>query len=125
VSGGAGGQLLVELGHRGHVGDGHQVAATEPTDFALDTALLMAALHAGLTEETVEAIVGAQSDEPVRLDPVATPKHPLNRRLQIVVADPSQTPTEMLEGVDVAVQEHLLALVPVGPGRPGPMPTDA
>ncbi len=56
-----------------------------------------------------------QRDEPVRLDPVPALQHPHHRRLQVVVADPLRDAAVVLERPDVAIEEHLLALVQIRP----------
>ena len=43
----AGGDQLVELGHRGDLSGRDEVAAAEPADLTLDAALLVGALDAG------------------------------------------------------------------------------
>ena len=92
------------------------MTATEPADLTFDAALLMGALDAGLAKEAVEPVVRTHGHEPLGLDPVAALQHPLDRSLQVVVADPFRDPAEMFERPDVTVQEHLLALVQIGPG---------
>ena len=47
-------------------------------------------------------------------------QHPGHRRLQVVVADPAGHTTEVLEGADVPVEEHLLGLVQIGAGEARP-----
>ena len=89
------------------------MAASEPSDLALDAALLVGAVGAGLAEERVEPVVRAQGDEPFRLCPVPAAQHALHRRLQVVVADPARHPTDVLERPDVAVEERLLGLVQI------------
>ena len=101
----------VQLGERPDSGDGHQVTAAEPADLALDPALLMAALDPGQAIEAVEAVVGAQPDEPFVLQPVPTQQDLDDRGLQVVVADQRRDATEMLEGEHVALEERLLGLM--------------
>jgi hypothetical protein len=48
--------VLVELGQGCGLGDRDEVAATEPADLSLDSALLMGTLDTGLTEERLETI---------------------------------------------------------------------
>ena len=79
--------VLVELGHRGHPGHGHQVAAAEPTHLALHTPLLVSSAGAGHAEEAVEAVVGAQGHEALGLHAVAAFEDTHHRRLQVVIAD--------------------------------------
>ena len=109
----SGGDELVELGETADVGDGDEVAATEPADLAFDTAFLMGAGDAGPAEERVEPVVRAQRHEPFRLGAVAALEHSHHRRLQIVVADSARAPAEVFEGSHMAVEEHLLGLVEI------------
>jgi len=53
---------LVQLGHRLDLGDRDQVVAAEPAALTLDPALLMSALHAGVTVERIEAVVRPERD---------------------------------------------------------------
>ena len=64
--------------------------------------------------------MGAQGHEALGLDAVAAPQHPHDGRLQVVVADAPGRAAEVGEGADVAVEEHLLALVEVGPRKRAP-----
>ena len=69
---------------------------------------------------TVEALEGYRrpSSGTVRvlgLDPVAALQHPLDRSLQVVVADPCRHPTKHVERPDMPIQEHLLGLVQIRP----------
>jgi hypothetical protein len=112
----SGGQeQLVELDHRPHVRDRHQMAAPEPAHLALHAALLVRPGLARLAEEAVEPVMGPQRHEPLGLDPVPAPQHPHHRSLQVVVADPARHPAEVVERPDMTVQEHLLALAQIRP----------
>ena len=100
----------VDFGHRDAVG------AAEPATLTLHPTLLMGAVDAGLAVEGVEAVVGAERDPPVRLEPVPAGQHPRHRRLQVVVADvPPRHPAQLVERIHVALQERLL---PLGAERP-------
>ena len=91
--------------------DRDQVVAAEPADLALDAALLVGALDAGLAVERVEPVVRPERDPPVGLDPGPAEQHPRHRRLQVVVADlAGRDPAQHVERVHVAFQERLLAL---------------
>jgi len=48
--------VLAQLGQGLDLGDGDQVAATEPADLSLDAALLMGTLDTGLAEERLETV---------------------------------------------------------------------
>ena len=61
--------LLVELVEGVDLGHGDQVVAAEPPDLALDPALLVGAVDAGLAVERVEAVVRAEQHPPVVLVP--------------------------------------------------------
>ena len=86
------------------------MAATKAADLALDPALLMRAAQPDQGELRLEHVVRAQSDEPVGLDPPATPEHLLHRRRQIVVANQRGNAPEELERVRVRLQKRLLGL---------------
>jgi hypothetical protein len=86
------------------------VLATEPATLALDPALLVGALDAGLAEERVEPIVAAQGDEPLVLNAISALEDAGDRRLEVVVADPTGHPTQVREPLDVALEERLLGL---------------
>jgi hypothetical protein len=123
VIGGVGGlKVLVELTDRGDHQDGDQVLAAEPATLALDPALLVGALDAGLAEERVEPIVAAQGDEPLVLNAIAALEDPRDRGAEVVVADPVGHPTQVHEPLDVALEERLLGL---GHKRPMERPARA
>ena len=105
------GDQVVELGERADVRHRHHVAPTEPADLSFHATLLVSALDAGLAEERVESVVGAQRDEPFGLGAVTAPQHPLDRRLQVVITHPARHPTEVGEGADMTVEERLLGFV--------------
>jgi hypothetical protein len=109
-------EQLVQLDHRGDPGHRHQVTAAESSYFSFHAALLVGTGRARSAEEAVEAVVGAQGDEPIGLSAVATAQHSLHRRFQVVVANPLGDTAQVLEGSRVAVQEDLLAFVQIGPG---------
>jgi hypothetical protein len=94
------------------VRDRGQVAAAEPADLSLDTALLVYPVDAGDAEERVVAVVGAQRDEPRVLQALTTERDPDHRRGEVVVADhPDRDPTKDFERADVTIEERLLRLV--------------
>jgi hypothetical protein len=64
----------------------------------------------GLAVAGLEAVVAAQGDEALGLDPVAPAQDPGHERPGVVVADPGGHPAEPGEGGDVALEERLLAL---------------
>lgn len=87
-----------------------EVVAAEEADVALDAALLVSALDAGLAVEGVDVEVGAERDPPVSLDPLpGEPDHLGDGSLEVVVADlVCGHPAEDLEGVHVPFEEGLL-----------------
>ncbi|MDH6293204.1 hypothetical protein M2275_008149 [Rhodococcus opacus] len=102
--------LLVELGQRRRLRHRNQVPAPKSADLAFDATLLVGATPTRDTKERVEAIVAAQGDEAVRLDPVTSPKHPHHSRFEVVVADTVRHTAEPLEGPRVSLEERLLRL---------------
>jgi hypothetical protein len=48
--------VLVQLGQAGGLGDGDEVAASEPADLSFDSALLMGTLESRLAEERLETV---------------------------------------------------------------------
>ena len=76
----------------------------------LDLLLLVSAFDPGTAVEGVVAVVAAEADEALGLDPVAPEERPGHGRLQVVVADAGGDAPEVLEGVDVPGQERLLGL---------------
>jgi hypothetical protein len=114
VPGVSGGHQLVQLLHRLDAGHRDKVAPAESPDLAFDASFLVGAVLSRDAEEAVEAVVGAQGDEPLGLLAVASPQHPNDGGLEVVVADATaRHPAKVLEGPDVAVEEHLLGLVQV------------
>ena len=88
------------------------MAAAEPADLTLHTALLMRPLDTWGAEEGVVAVMGAHRHEPGMLKPFPAQGDPDHRRLQIVIADhPGRHPTEGLEGPHMPIQERFLGLV--------------
>lgn len=77
------------------------MVAAEPADVALDTALLMRTLHAGLTVERLDAVVGPERGPPVRFHALAgEADHAGDRGLEVVVPDLAcGDATEDTEGV--------------------------
>ena len=111
----AGGHQVVQRGQRTDPWDRDHVAAAEPADLSFDPALLMRSFDAGQAEEGLEAVVAAHGDEPFGLDPAAPLHDPHHGRLEVVIADALRHATEMGEGPDMAVEEHLLGLVEIDP----------
>ena len=98
------------------LGDRDQMVAAEPAALALDAALLVGALDAGMAVERLEAVVGPERHPAGRLGAVAAEQHPRHRRLQVVVADVEHRgPAEGGERGLMAFQERLLPLGGVGP----------
>ena len=87
------------------------MAAAEAADLALDPALLVGALQAGLAEERVEPVVASQRDEPLVLDSGAASQDADDRRGEVVVADPPRHPPEVGKRAHVSLKECLLGLV--------------
>jgi hypothetical protein len=109
---------LVQRAHRLGAGDGHEVAATEPADFAFDATFLVCAVDTRRAEERVEPIMRSQRDEPVRLGAVAALQHAHHRGFEVVVTDPARDTTEVRERTDVTIEERLLSLIQIDPMEP-------
>ncbi len=82
-----------------------------PTACATSTSTSKRAQFRALEFEVFADTDTSVSDEPVGFDSVPALQHLGDRRLEIVVADPARDPTEMFEGPDMAIQEHLLGLI--------------
>ena len=74
---------LVQLCHRGDTGDGNEVCTAEAADLAFDAAFLVRSFDAWKAEEAVEAVVGAERDEAIRLYAVPALQHPHDCGLQV------------------------------------------
>ncbi len=101
---------LVEHLHARGLRHRHEMVAPEPADVVLHAPLLVRALLAGLAVEGVEAVVAAEGDEALGLDPVPAEQDPGHGRLQVVGLDAGRHPLHPREGVDVPGQERLLGL---------------
>jgi hypothetical protein len=102
---------LVELVKAGNLGDRDQVGAAEPPALVLDAALLVRTVLTRDAVERLEPVVRAERHPPLGLDTAATEADPIDRRLEVVVADVAGRDTaQRAEGLDVALQERLLGL---------------
>lgn len=90
------------------------MVAAEAPHLALHAALLVGALLAGLAEEGLVEVVGAQRHEAVGFDPPAAAQDLDHGGLEVVVADLAGDAAEELEGVGVALEKGLLGLVREG-----------
>jgi hypothetical protein len=109
------GNQLVQLAQGLDLRQRDQVAPTEATNFSLHTSLFMGTSDAGEAEERVEAVVAAHGHEALGLLAIPALEHPDHGRLEVVIANASGHPTELLEGSDMAVDEDLLGLVGIDP----------
>jgi hypothetical protein len=104
-----------------HLGHRHQMGAAEPATLALNPALLVGAVDAGLAVERVEPMVRTEGDPTLLLQPVPADQHPRHRRLQVVIANLVERDTaQHVKRVLVALQERLLSLG--GEGAVHPLP---
>lgn len=92
----------------------------EPADLALNTALLMSTVGAGLAEPRVEPVMAPQRNETVRLDPIPSFENLGDSGLQVVVTDRFGNAAQVVEGPDVAVQKHVLGFVQIRTQNPRP-----
>lgn len=90
------------------------MVAPEAPHLALHAALLVGSPLAGLAEERLIEVVGAQRHEAVGFDPPAAAQDLDHGGLEVVVADFGRYAAEEGEGVGVALQERLLGLVGEG-----------
>ena len=90
------------------------MAAAEAPDLRFDTALLVGALDPRHGEDGLVEIMGAKGDEAVALLTSPAAEDPLDRRAEVVVADPPENAAEEAEGLDVAFEEGLLRLAREG-----------
>ena len=74
----------------------------------------MGPFETGSAEERLEAVVRAQRHEALGLEAAAALENLHHGGLEVVVADAPGHATELLEGLDVSVQEHLLGFVAIG-----------
>ena len=103
-------QAPVEVGEALHPRHGHEEAPALAAHLALDAALLVGTLLARLAVAGLEAVMAAQGDESLGLDPVPPAQDPGHERPGVVVADPGGHSMEPGERDDVALEERLLTL---------------
>src|SRR5436305_5857864 len=101
---------FIECGQRLDAGQGHEMPATEPADLTFHTTVLMGSAFARAAKETVESVVAAQRDEPLRLNTVPALKHPRDSRLQVVILNYCWGPPEVSEREYMPLQKRLLRL---------------
>jgi len=81
----------------------------------------MGAVDPRWAEDRVKAVMGPKPNEPLVLEPVPSPHHLYDGRLQVVIANYPRQTAEVLKGAQVPVDEGLLGLVGIdvveGPPR--------
>jgi hypothetical protein len=101
-------QQLVEAFKRGHLGDRNQSVAADVADAVLDLPLLVAG--AEVAEVALKEVVRAESGKGLAFGAGAALEDGSDRGGEVVVANALGDATKEGEGVDVALEERLLAL---------------
>ena len=105
-------QQLVEFREVRHFRHRHQEVPARITDVPFHAPLL-SSLTRGAEPGPV-GIVASKGDEALLLDPLLASQDPADRQAQVVVDQFRKDTSEVLEGVPVAIEEHLLPLPRVG-----------
>ena len=95
-------QCVQITGHRYR----HEQVAPVPSQLALDAAFFVAAGRVAVLAQI--APMGAEGDDPIRLDPLISAQNLLHHRLHVVIAQGLENPAKVVESVLVGFEQRLL-----------------